>query len=204
MSKPPKKRQSNSSTDANNASISRFPIPPLSAMEPDIRQRIEEVQAKSGFIPNIFLALAHRPDEFRAFFALHDSLVDKDEGLSKAEREMIIVVTSALNQCLYCVIAHGAILRIRAKDSLLADKLAVNYLKADLEPRQRVMLDYASKVCMAADSIEDEDFEALEEAGFDQEEIWDIGAIAALFAMSNRLANVMSLQPNAEFYALAR
>lgn len=173
-------------------------------MEPDIRQRIEDVQAKSGFIPTIFLALAHRPDEFRAFFALHDSLVDKDEGLSKAEREMIIVVTSALNQCLYCVIAHGAILRIRAKDSLLADKLAVNYLKADLEPRQRVMLDYASKVCMAADSIEDEDFEALEEAGFDQEEIWDIGAIAALFAMSNRLANVMSLQPNAEFYALAR
>lgn len=173
-------------------------------MEPDIRQRIEDVQAKSGFIPNIFLALAHRPDEFRAFFTLHDSLVDKDEGLSKAEREMIIVVTSALNQCLYCVIAHGAILRIRAKDSLLADKLAVNYLKADLEPRQRVMLDYASKVCMAADSIEDEDFEALEEAGFDQEEIWDIGAIAALFAMSNRLANVMSLQPNAEFYALAR
>lgn len=173
-------------------------------MEPDIRQRIEDVQAKSGFIPNIFLALAHRPDEFRAFFALHDSLVDKDEGLSKAEREMIIVVTSALNQCLYCVIAHGAILRIRAKDSLLADKLAVNYLKADLEPRQRVMLDYASKVCMAADSIEDEDFEALEEAGFDQEEIWDIGAIAALFAMSNRLANMMSLQPNAEFYALAR
>ena len=173
-------------------------------MEPDIRERIEAVQAKSGFIPNIFLALAHRPDEFRAFFALHDSLVDKDDGLSKAEREMIIVVTSALNQCLYCVIAHGAILRIRAKDSLLADKLAVNYLKADLEPRQRVMLDYASKVCMAADSIEDEDFEALEEAGFDQEEIWDIGAIAALFAMSNRLANVMSLQPNAEFYALAR
>jgi uncharacterized peroxidase-related enzyme len=173
-------------------------------MEPDIRERIEAVQAKSGFIPNIFLALAHRPDEFRAFFALHDSLVNKDDGLSKAEREMIIVVTSALNQCLYCVIAHGAILRIRAKDSLLADKLAVNYLKAELEPRQRVMLDYASKVCMAADSIEDEDFEALEEAGFDQEEIWDIGAIAALFAMSNRLANVMSLQPNAEFYALAR
>ena len=173
-------------------------------MEPDIRERIEAVQAKSGFIPNIFLALAHRPDEFRAFFAMHDSLVDKDDGLSKAEREMIIVVTSALNQCLYCVIAHGAILRIRAKDSLLADKLAVNYLKAELEPRQRVMLDYASKVCMAADSIEDEDFEALEESGFYQEEIWDIGAIAALFAMSNRLANVMSLQPNAEFYALAR
>jgi len=204
MSQPPKKRQQESAAQANNAHISRFPIPPLNAMEPDIRERIEAVQAKSGFIPNIFLALAHRPDEFRAFFALHDSLVDKDDGLSKAEREMIIVVTSALNQCLYCVIAHGAILRIRAKDSLLADKLAVNYLKAELEPRQRVMLDYASKVCMAADSIEDEDFEALEEAGFDQEEIWDIGAIAALFAMSNRLANVMSLQPNAEFYALAR
>jgi uncharacterized peroxidase-related enzyme len=204
MSQPPKKRQQESAAQANTAHISRFPIPPLNAMEPDIRERIEAVQAKSGFIPNIFLALAHRPDEFRAFFALHDSLVDKDDGLSKAEREMIIVVTSALNQCLYCVIAHGAILRIRAKDSLLADKLAVNYLKAELEPRQRVMLDYASKVCMAADSIEDEDFEALEEAGFDQEEIWDIGAIAALFAMSNRLANVMSLQPNAEFYALAR
>lgn len=204
MSQPPKKRQQESAAQANTAHISRFPIPPLNAMEPDIRERIEAVQAKSGFIPNIFLALAHRPDEFRAFFALHDSLVDKDDGLSKAEREMIIVVTSALNQCLYCVIAHGAILRIRAKDSLLADKLAVNYLKAELEPRQRVMLDYASKVCMAADSIEDEDFEALEEAGFDPEEIWDIGAIAALFAMSNRLANVMSLQPNAEFYALAR
>lgn len=204
MSQPPKKRQQESPAQASTAHISRFPIPPLNAMEPDIRERIEAVQAKSGFIPNIFLALAHRPDEFRAFFALHDSLVDKDDGLSKAEREMIIVVTSALNQCLYCVIAHGAILRIRAKDSLLADKLAVNYLKAELEPRQRVMLDYASKVCMAADSIEDEDFEALEEAGFDQEEIWDIGAIAALFAMSNRLANVMSLQPNAEFYALAR
>ena len=204
MSQPPKKRQQESAAQAGTAHISRFPIPPLNAMEPDIRERIEAVQAKSGFIPNIFLALAHRPDEFRAFFALHDSLVDKDDGLSKAEREMIIVVTSALNQCLYCVIAHGAILRIRAKDSLLADKLAVNYLKAELEPRQRVMLDYASKVCMAADSIEDEDFEALEEAGFDQEEIWDIGAIAALFAMSNRLANVMSLQPNAEFYALAR
>jgi uncharacterized peroxidase-related enzyme len=202
MSQPPKKRQQESAAQASTAHISRFP--PLNAMEPDIRERIEAVQAKSGFIPNIFLALAHRPDEFRAFFALHDSLVDKDDGLSKAEREMIIVVTSALNQCLYCVIAHGAILRIRAKDSLLADKLAVNYLKAELEPRQRVMLDYASKVCMAADSIEDEDFEALEEAGFDQEEIWDIGAIAALFAMSNRLANVMSLQPNAEFYALAR
>lgn len=204
MSQPPKKRQQESVAQASTAHTSRFPIPPLNAMEPDIRERIEAVQAKSGFIPNIFLALAHRPDEFRAFFALHDSLVDKDDGLSKAEREMIIVVTSALNQCLYCVIAHGAILRIRAKDSLLADKLAVNYLKAELEPRQRVMLDYASKVCMAADSIEDEDFEALEEAGFDQEEIWDIGAIAALFAMSNRLANVMSLQPNAEFYALAR
>ena len=204
MSQPPKKRQQESVAQASTAHISRFPIPPLNAMEPDIRERIEAVQAKSGFIPNIFLALAHRPDEFRAFFALHDSLVDKDDGLSKAEREMIIVVTSALNQCLYCVIAHGAILRIRAKDSLLADKLAVNYLKAELEPRQRMMLDYASKVCMAADSIEDEDFEALEEAGFDQEEIWDIGAIAALFAMSNRLANVMSLQPNAEFYALAR
>ena len=173
-------------------------------MEPDIRQRIEAVQAKSGFVPNIFLALAHRPEEFRAFFAFHDALVDKDEGLSKAEREMIIVMTSALNQCLYCVVAHGAILRIRAKDSLLADKLATNYLKADLEPRQRVMLDYASKVCMAADSIDDEDFEALEEVGFDQDEIWDIGAIAALFALSNRLANVASIQPNTEFYTLGR
>jgi uncharacterized peroxidase-related enzyme len=173
-------------------------------MEPDIRQRIEAVQAKSGFVPNIFLALAHRPEEFRAFFAFHDALVDKDEGLSKAEREMIIVMTSALNQCLYCVVAHGAILRIRAKDPLLADKLATNYLKADLEPRQRVMLDYASKVCMAADSIDDEDFEALEEVGFDQDEIWDIGAIAALFALSNRLANVASIQPNTEFYTLGR
>lgn len=201
MSKPPKHKAAPASpTDP----ISRFPIPPLNAMEPDIRARIEAVQEKSGFIPNIFLALAHRPEEFRAFFAFHDALVDKDDGLSKAEREMIIVTTSALNQCLYCVVAHGAILRIRAKDPLIADKLAVNYLKADLEPRQRVMLDYASKVCMAADSIDDEDFEALEEVGFDQDEIWDIGAIAALFALSNRLANVASIQPNAEFYTLGR
>lgn len=173
-------------------------------MEPDIRARIEAVQEKSGFVPNIFLALAHRPEEFRAFFAFHDTLVDKDEGLSKAEREMIIVMTSALNQCLYCVVAHGAILRIRAKDSLLADKLAVNYLKADLSPRHRVMLEFASKVCMASDSIDDEDFAALDEAGFDPEEIWDISAITALFALSNRLANVASIQPNAEFYTLGR
>lgn len=198
-------KQKNKNERAPNAApISRFPIPPLDVMEPDIRERILAVQEKSGFIPNIFLALAHRPEEFRAFFAFHDALVDKDEGLSKAEREMIIVMTSALNQCLYCVVAHGAILRIRAKDPMLADKLAVNYLKADLEPRQRVMLDYASKVCMAADSIDDEDFEALEEVGFDQDEIWDIGAIAALFALSNRLANVASIQPNAEFYTLGR
>ena len=203
MSKPPKYSQEAPKNEVS-APISRFPIPPLDAMEPDIRARIEEVQKKSGFVPNIFLALAHRPEEFRAFFAFHDALVDKDDGLSKAEREMIIVMTSALNQCLYCVVAHGAILRIRAKDSLLADKLAVNYLKADLEPRQRVMLDYASKVCMAADSIDDEDFEALEEVGFDQDEIWDIGAIAALFALSNRLANVASIQPNPEFYTLGR
>jgi uncharacterized peroxidase-related enzyme len=203
MSKPPKHSQQAPKNEAS-APISRFPIPPLDAMEPDIRARVEEVQKKSGFVPNIFLALAHRPEEFRAFFAFHDALVDKDDGLSKAEREMIIVMTSALNQCLYCVVAHGAILRIRAKDSLLADKLAVNYLKAELEPRQRVMLDYASKVCMAADSIDDEDFEALEEVGFDQDEIWDIGAIAALFALSNRLANVASIQPNPEFYTLGR
>lgn len=188
----------------NDAPVSRFPVPRLEALPEDIRERIEAVQEKSGFVPNVFLALAHRPDEFRAFFACHDALMEGDSGLSKAEREMIVVTTSALNQCQYCVIAHGAILRIRAKDPYIADQLATNYRKADITPRQRAMLDYAVKVSQRAEEIETADFEALHAHGFSDDDIWDIGAIAAFFAMSNRLANMSSMRPNAEFYALGR
>ncbi len=184
--------------------ISRFEIPDLAMMPDDIRERILAVQEKSGFIPNIFLALAHRPDEFRAFFAYHDALMEKPGNLSKAEREMIVVATSNLNQCQYCVIAHGAILRIRAKDPLIADQVAVNYRKADISDRQKAILDYAVRVSTAAHEVGDADFEALRAHGIDDDDIWDIGAIAAFFAMSNRLANAMSLRPNAEFYTLGR
>lgn len=184
--------------------ISRFPIPKLEDLPSDLRDRILAVQAKAGFIPNVFLALAHRPDEFRAFFAYHDALMEKEGGLTKAEREMIVVATSGANHCHYCVVAHGAILRIRAKNPLLADQVANNYRKADLTPRQRAMLDFAVKVAERSHLTDDADVTTLRDQGFSDEEIWDIGAIAALFALSNRLANMMSLRPNDEFYVMGR
>lgn len=184
--------------------ISRFPVPEITGLPEDIRERILAVQEKSGFVPNIFLALAHRPDEFRAFFAYHDALMERAGGLTKAEREMIVVATSGANQCQYCVVAHGAILRIRAKNPRIADQVAINYRKADLTARERAMLEYALKVSREAHDVGEGDFRLLREAGFGEEEIWDIGAIAAFFAMSNRLANVASLRPNDEFYLLGR
>ena len=184
--------------------ISRFPIPSLADMPDDIRERIETVQEKSGFVPNVFLTLAHRPQEFRAFFAHHDALMEKDSGLTKAEREMIVVATSSANSCQYCVIAHGAILRIRAKNPLLADQVAVNYLKADITSRQRVMLDFAMQVSQDSASITDESLQEMRDQGFPDDDIWDIAAIAAFFAMSNRLANVTGMRPNDEFYTLGR
>jgi len=184
--------------------ISRFPVPDLDEIPEDLRSVILDVQERTGFVPNVFLALAHRPDELRAFLALHDTLMDKSEGLSKAEREMIVVATSGANDCLYCVVAHGAILRIRAKDPLIADQLAVNHRKAPLTERQRLMIDFALQVATDSASIDDEDLERLREAGFSNEEIWDIGAIAALFAYSNRMANLVSMMPNPEFYTLGR
>ena len=183
---------------------SRFPTPAIDKLPEDIRTRLLEVQEKSGFIPNVFLTLAYRPDEFRAFFAYHDALMDKDGGLTKAEREMIVVATSSANQCQYCVIAHGAILRIRAKNPQIADQIAVNYRKADITPRQRAMLDFAMKVATASQLISDADFAALAGHGFSDDDIWDIAAIAAFFALSNRMANVTGMRPNDEFYMLGR
>jgi uncharacterized peroxidase-related enzyme len=182
----------------------RFPAPALDKLPEDIRSRLLAVQEKSGFIPNVFLTLAYRPDEFRAFFAYHDALMDKDGGLTKAEREMIVVATSAANQCQYCVIAHGAILRIRAKNPFVADQVAVNYRKADITPRQKAMLDFAMKVALEAHVVSDADFAVLSDHGFTDEDIWDIAAIAAFFALSNRLANVTGMRPNDEFYLMGR
>jgi len=182
----------------------RFSTPALDQLPEDIRSRILAVQEKSGFVPNVFLTLAYRPDEFRAFFAYHDALMEKDSGLSKAEREMIVVATSAANQCQYCVIAHGAILRIRAKNPEIADQIAVNYRKADITPRQRAMLDFAMKVSRAAEEVSEADFGALAAHGFSDDDVWDIAAVAAFFALSNRLANVTGMRPNAEFYMLGR
>lgn len=184
--------------------ISRFPVPELKDLPDDVRDKILAVQEKSGFAPNVFLALAHRPEEFRAFMAQHDALMDKSEGLSKAEREMIVVATSNANGCQYCVVAHGAILRIRARNPLIADQVAINYRKADITPRQMAMLDFAMKVSRQSDEIVDGDFDALRAHGFSDDEIWDIGAISAFFAMSNRLANFASIRPNDEFYGLGR
>jgi uncharacterized peroxidase-related enzyme len=184
--------------------ISRFPVPDLADMPDDIRARILAVQEKSGFIPNVFLVLAHRPDEFRAFFAYHDALMDKPGNLTKAEREMIVVATSNLNQCQYCVIAHGAILRIRAKDPLIADQVAVNYRKADITDRQKAMLDFAVRVSTEAYKVSESDFATLKSHGFTEEDVWDIAAITAFFGLSNRLANVTSMRPNAEFYGMGR
>jgi len=184
--------------------ISRFAVPELADLPQDIRDRIVEVQEKSGFVPNVFLALAHRPDEFRAFFAYHDALMLKEGNLSKGEREMIVVATSAANQCLYCVVAHGALLRIFEKKPLLADQVAVNHRKADISPRQRAILDFAMKVAFESDTLDDADFEALHEHGLSDEDAWDIGAIAAFFALSNRMANLSGMMPNPEFYLMGR
>ena len=184
--------------------ISRFPAPDLADLPNDIRERIKAVEEKSGFIPNVFLALARRPDEFRAFFAYHDALMEKPGGLSKAEREMIVVATSSANQCHYCVIAHGAILRIRAKNPQIADQIAVNYRKADITPRQKAMLDFAMKVSSEAHTISEADFATVASHGFSDDDIWDIAAISAFFALSNRMANVTAMRPNDEFYMMGR
>ncbi len=185
--------------------VCRFPVPDLEDLPQDIRERIVEVQEKAGFIPNVFLVLARRPEEFRAFFTYHDALMEKETpGLSKAEREMIVVATSARNQCQYCVIAHGAILRIRAKNPFLADQLATNYRKADISPRQKLMLDFAIKVSWHAEEVDDEDYRLLNEHGFDDEDIWDIGGISAFFGLSNRLVNLTSMRTNDEFYLMGR
>ncbi len=186
------------------ALISRFPVPEINDLPEDIRSKIMGVQEKTGFVPNVFLTLAHRPDEFRAFIAYHDALMEKEGGITKAEREMIVVATSGANGCQYCVVAHGAILRIRAKNPLISDQVATNYRKADISPRQRAMLDFALKVALKSAEVGDDDFAALRGHGFSEEDIWDIGAIAAFFALSNRMANMTSMRPNDEFYLLGR
>jgi uncharacterized peroxidase-related enzyme len=185
-------------------SASRYAVPRLEDLPEDVRARILAVQEKSGFVPNVFLSLARRPEEFRAFFAYHDALMDKPGGLSKAEREMIVVATSGANQCQYCVVAHGAILRVRAKNPLLADQVAINYRKADITPRQTAMLDFAMRVALASHEIGEPDFAALRAAGFSDEDAWDIAAIAAFFALSNRMANFSGMRPNEEFYLMGR
>lgn len=184
--------------------ISRYPVPDLDALDEDIRDRILAVQEKAGFIPNVFITLAHRPAEFRAFFDYHDALMLRDSGLSKAEREMIVVATSALNDCHYCVIAHGAILRIYARDPLVADQVAVNYRKADISERQKAMLDFAVKVARQPGAVGPADHETLAGHGFSAEDIWDIGAISAFFGLSNRMANMIEMRPNDEFYTMGR
>ncbi len=191
-------------TATTSPKISRFPVPDIQGLPDDIRQRILAVQEKSGFVPNVFLVLAHRPDEFRAFFAYHDALMEKKGNLTKAEREMIVVATSNANQCQYCVVAHGAILRIRAKNPLIADQVAVNYRKADITPRQKAMLDFAMKVSARAQEVDEADFAILQQHGFDQDDIWDMAAIASFFGLSNRMANVTSMRPNDEFYGMGR
>ena len=187
----------------------RYPLPDLNTLPDDLQAKILEVQEKSGFVPNVFLALARRPAEWRAFFAYHDALmvpdsVGRTSGLTKGEREMIVTTTSAANHCLYCVVAHGAILRIYEKKPLVADQVAVNYRKADITPRQRAMLDFAMKVCLQSAELEDSDFTALHAHGFNDEDIWDIGAITAFFGLSNRMANLSGMLPNPEFYLMGR
>ena len=184
--------------------ISRFTVPELNNLPEDIRETILAVQEKSGFVPNVFLALTNRPDEFRAFFAYHDALMEKEGGLTKGEREMIVVATSAHNQCIYCVVAHGAILRIRENNPQLADQIASNYRKADITPRQKAMLDFAIKVSKSSHELSNTDIEDMQKQGFSNDDIWDIGAISALFALSNRMANLTSMRPNDEFYLLGR
>jgi uncharacterized peroxidase-related enzyme len=185
--------------------ISRFPVPDINDLPEDIRQMVLAVQEKAGFVPNVFLTLAHRPAEFRAFFAYHDALMLKDSGsLTKADREMIVTATSAKNGCLYCVVAHGALLRIYAKQPLIADQVAVNHLKADISPRQKAMLDFAIKVCLNSQEVCDDDYVGLRTHGFDDEDIWDIAAITAFFGLSNRMANAISMRPNDEFFLMGR
>ena len=184
--------------------ISRYPVPELDELPEDLRDRIMAVQEKAGFVPNVFLALAHRPGECRAFFDYHDALMLREGGLSKAEREMIVVSTSGANDCQYCVVAHGAILRIYAKDPLVADQVAINFRKADITERQRAMLAFAEKVALNSAALEESDYEVLRSHGFDDEDIWDIGAIAAFFALSNRMANLTAMRPNDEFYLMGR
>ena len=188
-----------------NMPISRWPVPDINSLPDDMKARILDVQAKAGFVPNVFLALAHRPAEWRAFMAYHDALLLKDTGsLTKGEREMIITATSAANHCLYCVVAHGAILRIYEKKPLVADQVAINHRKADISPRQRAMLDFAMKVCLQAHEVEDADFDALRPHGFSDEDIWDIAAITAFFGLSNRMANLTGMRPNDDFYLMGR
>jgi len=183
----------------------RYPAPNLSELPADIQARILEVQEKAGFVPNVFLGLARRPAEWRAFFAYHDALMLREGGhLSKGDREMIVTTTSAANHCLYCVVAHGAILRIYEKNPLVADQVAVNYRKADISPRQRAMLDFAMKICQHSDEINDADFAALHAHGFDDEDAWDIASITAFFGLSNRIASFSGMQPNPEFYLMGR
>ena len=185
--------------------ISRFAVPELADIPEDIRSRMLDVQQKAGFIPNVFLTLAHRPDECRAFFAYHDALMLKDTPtLSKAEREMIVVTTSGANDCVYCVVAHGAILRIYTKNPRIADQVAINHRKAETTPKQRAMLDFALKVCIRSNEIDEADFVVLRAFGFTEDDIWDIGSITAFFGMSNRLANMSSMRPNDEFYLMGR
>ena len=184
--------------------ISRFPVPRLEDLPEDIQERIAAVQEKAGFVPNVFVVLAHRPDEFRAFFAYHDALMLKPSGLTKGDKEMIVVATSGANDCLYCVVAHGALLRIYEKNPLVADQVAVNHRKADITPRQRAMLDFAMKVCLDSRAIDDDDYAALRAHGFSDEDAWDIAAITALFGLSNRMANATSMRPNDEFYLMGR
>ncbi len=185
--------------------ISRYPVPEIKDLPADLRERIVQVQEKAGFVPNVFLVLAHRPDELRAFMAYHDALLLKESGhLTKGEREMIVVATSGANRCLYCVVAHGAILRVYEKKPLLADQIAVNPAKADLTPRQQAMLAFALKVTRASHEIGEADFAALRAHGFDDEDAWDIAAISAFFGLSNRMANVVGMRPNDEFYLMGR
>jgi uncharacterized peroxidase-related enzyme len=184
--------------------ISYYPVPKLEDLPEDIRARMLEVQEKAGFIPNVFLTLAHRPAEWRAFFAYHDALMERDSGLTKAEREMIVVATSGANDCQYCIVAHGAILRIYAKNPFVADQVAVNYRKADITPRQKAMLAFALKVSLRSSELVNEDYAAVRAHGFSDEDIWDIGAITAFFAMSNRIADLIGLRPNDEFFLLGR
>ncbi len=184
--------------------VSRFPAPELKNLPEDVRARILAVQDKAGFVPNVFLVLAHRPEEFRAFFAYHDALMEKEGGLTKAQREMIVVATSAANHCQYCVVAHGAVLRVRAKNALVADQVAINYRKADIPPREKAMLDFAMKVALESYKLADADLEALRRHGFTDEDAWDIAAIVAFFALSNRMADFTAMRPNDEFYLMGR